>query len=96
MDSGEDMAKLYVPTIMRPHTDGQAMVELVGTTVEEVITCLIERYPAVGPKLRGEDGRLHGHVSVFLNDDDIRSLDGEQTQLGERDQVHVIQAMAGG
>jgi molybdopterin converting factor small subunit len=90
------MAKLYVPTIMRPHTEGQSAVELEGSTVEEVLTNLIERFPTVGPKLRRDDGKLHVHVSVFVNDEDIRSLDGQETKLDERDQVHLIQAMAGG
>lgn len=90
------MPKIFVPTIMRKHTENQATVEVSGGTVSEALENLIVSYPAVGDLLRSGDGQLRPHVNLFVNGDDIRVLDGEQTGLTDRDEVHVIPAMAGG
>jgi len=90
------MPKILVPTIMRKHTANNSSVEVDGSTVSEAIDNLTVTYPAVGELLRGSDGRLRAYVNVFVNGDDIRGLDGEQTGLTARDELLVLPAMAGG
>ncbi|OJF10541.1 MoaD/ThiS family protein [Couchioplanes caeruleus] len=90
------MPKIFVPTIMRKHTANQSAVEVAGSTVSEAIDNLLVSYPTVGELLRGSDGRLRAYLNVFVNGDDIRGLDGEQTGLTEKDEVLVLPAMAGG
>jgi molybdopterin converting factor small subunit len=90
------MPKIFVPTIMRKHTDNRATVEVSGGTVSEVFENFLASYPMARDLLRGSDGRLRPHINVFVNGDDIRGLDGEKTGLTDRDEVHVIPAMAGG
>jgi molybdopterin converting factor small subunit len=90
------MPKIFVPTIMRKHTDNKATVEVPGGTVSEVFENFLASYPMASDLLRSSDGRLRPHINVFVNGDDIRGLDGEKTGLTDRDEVHVIPAMAGG
>ncbi|GAB2715941.1 MoaD/ThiS family protein [Streptomyces bullii] len=90
------MPKIFVPTIMRKHTENRATVEVPGSTVSEVFENFLTSYPTVRDLLRGTDGRLRPHINVFVNGDDIRGLEGEKTGLTDRDEVHVIPAMAGG
>ncbi|WP_455353240.1 MoaD/ThiS family protein [Streptomyces sp. SYSU K217416] len=90
------MPRLFIPTIMRRHTDGRATAEVSGTTVAEAFEDFAARYPAVRSLLRDSAGRLLPHINVFVNGDDIRGLDGETTAVTDRDEVHVIPAMAGG
>jgi molybdopterin converting factor small subunit len=81
---------------MRKHADGLATLQLPGTTVSDVFGQFLARYPAAGALLRDAKGHLLPHINVFVNGDDIRWLDGEKTTVGDRDEVHVIPAMAGG
>ncbi|MFE9775266.1 MoaD/ThiS family protein [Streptomyces sp. NPDC005931] len=90
------MPKLFIPTIMRRHTDGKAVAEVSGVTVAEAFADFAARYPGVESMLRDSSGRMLPHINVFVNGDDIRVLDGEQTAVAARDEVHVIPAMAGG
>jgi sulfur-carrier protein len=90
------MAKLYVPTIMRKHVDGLGAVELPGASVSEIFSQFVSHHPAVEQSLRDTAGNLHRHINVFVNGQDIRQLDGEATTVSDRDEVHVIPAMAGG
>ncbi|HEX8347894.1 MAG TPA: MoaD/ThiS family protein [Actinoplanes sp.] len=90
------MPTILVPTIMRKHTANKSTVEVDGSTVSEAIDNLQARYPHIGELLRGTDGRLRAYVNVFVNGDDIRGLEGEQTGLTARDEILVLPAMAGG
>lgn len=90
------MAKVYLTSVIRRHVDGHATLDIPGTTVSDVLVRLEASYPAVTTHLRDTEGQLLFHVNVFVNGDDIRHLDGENTQLSEHDEVQVIPAMAGG
>jgi molybdopterin converting factor small subunit len=90
------MAKLYIPTIMRRSVDGNATLNLDGTTVAAVFDQLVQAYPQVRDQLLDATGHVRRHINVFVNDEDIRFLDGEATALDARDEVTVLPAMAGG
>jgi molybdopterin converting factor small subunit len=90
------MSTVRIPPTLRTATDGTKLVEVDGATVQEVVDNLIERYPSLAGQLLGSDGAVNRFVNVFLNDTDVRHLDGLATAVRERDSVVLLPAMAGG
>ena len=90
------MPSVKIPPVLRQHTDGQTEVELVGSTIGEVLQSLTTAHPETRPQLFGEDGELNRFVNVYLNDEDVRVLGGLGTAVGETDTVMILPAMAGG
>jgi molybdopterin synthase sulfur carrier subunit len=88
--------QVRVPTILRRHTGGEAVVEAQGSTLREVFDDLEARYPGFGPSLLQADGGLHRFVNVYVNDDDARYLGSLETELKEGDVVAILPAVAGG
>jgi molybdopterin synthase sulfur carrier subunit len=89
------MAVVRIPTVLRPHTGGEARVEVDGATVGEVIAGLVADNPALAERLL-EDGRIRGYVNVFVDDEDIRYLDGEATVVPAGVEISIMPAVAGG
>ncbi len=87
--------RVHIPTPMRPHTDGQATVEVGGATVQAVLDDLGRRFPALSQRLF-DNGELRRFVNVYLNDEDIRYLDNLATAVKDGDEVSIIPAVAGG
>jgi molybdopterin synthase sulfur carrier subunit len=90
------MATVRIPPVLRPKTGGQAEVEAAGETVGEVLRALTAAHPDTQTQLFGEDGDLNRYVNVYLNDEDVRVLDGLDTKASESDTVVILPAMAGG
>lgn len=82
--------------MLRPQTDGQAEVEASGGTVGELLRGLAERHPGTERQLFSSEGELNRYVNVYLNDEDVRLLDGLDTAVAESDTVVILPAMAGG
>jgi molybdopterin converting factor small subunit len=80
---------------MRQHADGQAVVEVAGTCVKEVLDNLGAKFPSITGRLF-ENGQVRRFVNVYLNDEDIRYLDSLQTALKDGDELSIIPAVAGG
>lgn len=91
-----NMPKVYLPTIMRRHTDGKATLVVSGDTVAKTLASLISSHPGLTSHLHDDEGKLRPYLNVFVNGDDIRALDGENTAVEDRDEVQLITAMAGG
>jgi molybdopterin converting factor small subunit len=85
-----------LPTVLRSAAGGQATVEAGGATVGEVFEDLIRQHPGLRSQLLTEDGELHRHLNVFLNDDDIRYLGKLEAKVGEDDTLTLMPAVAGG
>jgi molybdopterin synthase sulfur carrier subunit len=85
-----------IPAVLRPQVGGSKEVELVGATVGEVVTALTAQYPSLRSQLLTDDGGLNRFVNVYVNGQDVRYLDGLATAVGERDEVRLLPAMAGG
>ena len=79
----------------RPHADGQDKVEGQGATVGAVLGDVTARYPALKERLFEAD-ELRRFVNVYVNDEDIRFLDGLETPVAEADELSIIPAIAGG
>ena len=90
------MPTIKVPPVLRPQTDGEAEVSVDGGTVGEALRALADRYPATKDQLFSGDGDLNRYVNVYLNDEDVRVLDGLDTPVGESDTLVILPAMAGG
>jgi MoaD family protein len=90
------MATIRIPPVLRPQTGGQPEVEAGGSNVGEVLRALTSAHPDTESQLFGEDGDLNRYVNVYLNDEDVRVLDGLDTAVAESDTVVILPAMAGG
>jgi molybdopterin converting factor small subunit len=87
--------EVRVPTILRPLTGGQKTVEAAGSSLQEVITDLDASYPGIAERLVDESG-LRRFVNVYLNDEDVRFLDGLTTTVRDNDSITILPAVAGG
>jgi sulfur-carrier protein len=90
------MATVRIPPVLRPQTGGQSEVEAAGSDVGEVLRSLTAEHPGTEEQLFGEDGDLNRYVNVYLNDEDVRVLDGVGTSVKDGDTVVILPAMAGG
>ncbi len=85
-----------IPTTMRPLTGGQKLVELDAGSLSNVITALEVKHPGMGERLLDDDGALRKFVNIFVDDDDVRYLDGLDTKVADGWTVSIIPAVAGG
>jgi len=90
------MATVRIPPVLRQKTGGQPEVEADGANVGEVLRSLTASYPDTEEQLFGEDGELNRYVNVYLNDEDVRVLQGLETAVKDGDTVVILPAMAGG
>ena len=90
------MSVVKIPTVLRPQVGGNKEVELSGATVAELVDALTAQYPSLRAQLLTDDGGLNRFVNVYVNGQDVRYLDGLKTPVGERDEVRLLPAMAGG
>jgi MoaD family protein len=90
------MATVRIPPVLRPQTGGKPEVEVSGSNVGEVLRGLTSEHPDTQEQLFGEDGDLNRYVNVYLNDEDVRVLDGLETGVADSDTVVILPAMAGG
>jgi sulfur-carrier protein len=90
------MPTVKIPPVLRAHTGGEAEVGSDGATVGEVLRSLADRHPDTRSQLFSPDGELNRYVNVYLNDEDVRVLDGLDTAVANGDTVVILPAMAGG
>ena len=87
--------EVRIPTILRTYTDGAKLVEGSGDTLRTLITDLDGRHPGIADRIV-DGAALRRFVNVYLNDEDVRFLDGIDTALTDGDVVTVLPAVAGG
>ena len=88
--------KILIPTPLRPYTDKQEAVEASGTTVGELLADLTTKYSGLKAHLYNEQGKLRSFVNIYINDEDIRYLQKDQTPVSASDTVSIIPSVAGG
>tara|TARA_B100000949_G_scaffold20988_1_gene16121 strand:+ start:139 stop:429 length:291 start_codon:yes stop_codon:yes gene_type:complete len=88
--------KIMIPTPLRAYTAKRDVVEAEGATVGELLATMTAEYTDLRKHLYSEDGKLRSFVNVYLNDDDIRYLEKEQTPVKPGDTVSIIPSVAGG
>ncbi len=88
--------KIVVPTPMQRYTMNRDEVEVGGATVASALRHLVENYPDLQKHLFGEDGKLRHFVNVYVNDDDSRHLQGDETPVQDGDTLTIVPSIAGG
>jgi molybdopterin/thiamine biosynthesis adenylyltransferase/rhodanese-related sulfurtransferase/molybdopterin converting factor small subunit len=87
---------IHIPTPLRPFTDKRESVEVSGGTVGELLADLTKKYEGLRKHLYADDGRLRNFVNVYLNDEDIRYLQKENTPVKPGDSLSIVPSVAGG
>jgi molybdopterin converting factor small subunit len=87
---------IHIPTPLRPFTDKKESVEVTGATVGELLADLTKKHEGLKKHLYTDDGRLRNFVNVYLNDEDIRYLEKEQTPVKAGDSLSIVPSVAGG
>ncbi|MFD3945816.1 MoaD/ThiS family protein [Streptomyces sp. NPDC058579] len=87
--------EVRIPTILRTYTDGEKSVEASGGTLAELFADLEKRHAGIEDRIV-DKGQLRRFVNVYLNDEDVRFLDGIETKLADGDSVTILPAVAGG
>jgi molybdopterin/thiamine biosynthesis adenylyltransferase/rhodanese-related sulfurtransferase/molybdopterin converting factor small subunit len=90
------MAKILIPTPLRPYTDKQDAVDASGATVGELLADLTTKHAGLKAHLYNDQGKLRSFVNIYVNDEDIRYLQKEQTSVKTGDTVSIIPSVAGG
>lgn len=90
------MATVKIPPVLRAQTGGESQVPLEGDDVGTVLRALAEAHPGTQKQLFDEAGELNRYVNIYLNDEDVRVLDGLGTSVAESDTIVILPAMAGG
>ncbi len=90
------MAKILIPTPLRQYACKPSAVEIPGATVGEALEALLSAHPDLRKHLYNEQGKLRAFVNLYLNDDDVRYLQHEQTPVGDADTLSIVPSIAGG
>ncbi len=90
------MPVLRIPTPLRPYAGGKSEIQVHGRTVAEALEELTGQHPALKQHLYTENGELRAFVNLFLNDEDIRYLQGVETPLADSDRLMILPSIAGG
>jgi molybdopterin synthase sulfur carrier subunit len=90
------MATVRIPPVLRASVGGEKELTADGSSVGEILRSLADDHPQTQSQLFAADGGLNRYVNVYLNDEDVRVLDGLDTSVGEADTLVILPAMAGG
>jgi len=88
--------KVRVPTPLQKITKNQAEVAVNGGSIKELIENLEKNFPGMKERLCDESGKLRRFINIYVNEEDIRFLQRDETQLKDGDEVSIIPAIAGG
>jgi MoaD family protein len=90
------MATIKIPPVLRASVGGEREVNADGANVGEILRNLASSHPATESQIFSAEGELNRYVNVYLNDEDVRVLEGLQTAVGDGDTLVILPAMAGG
>lgn len=90
------MPKVKIPPVLRAQTGGESMIAVDASDIGGALRALCSAHPGVEKQIFDGEGALNRYVNVYVNDEDVRLLDGLDTPVGEGDTVVILPAMAGG
>jgi molybdopterin converting factor small subunit len=90
------MATVRIPPVLRASVGGEKELQAEGDSVGEILRSVVESHPDTQSQLFSSEGELNRYVNVYLNDEDVRVLDGLDTSVGASDTLVILPAMAGG
>jgi molybdopterin synthase sulfur carrier subunit len=85
-----------IPTPLQQFTRSQSAVQVDGTTIHAVLEALDQNFPGIRERLCDDRGAIRKFINLYINDEDIRFMDGEKTVVKDGDEVAIIPAIAGG
>lgn len=88
--------KVRIPTPLQKLTKNQSEVACNASNIDEIISQLENQFPGIKERLCDPDGKLRRFINVYVNEEDIRFLEGPQTKLKDGDDISIIPAIAGG
>jgi len=88
--------KILVPTPLRQYAGKQSTVNVQAATVGEALSSLTSAYPYLRKHLYNDEGKLRAFVNLYLNDEDVRYLQQDQTTVNEGDTLSIVPSIAGG
>ena len=89
-------SKIRIPTPLRKLTNNEELVEVNAATIGDAINELQSRYPGIKERLVDDSGAVRRFVNVYVNEEDIRFLENQNTKLKDGDEISIIPAIAGG
>jgi molybdopterin synthase sulfur carrier subunit len=90
------MATIRIPAPLRKLIGGEEEIKTFGKDVYECLTLLCLSYPAITERILDGNGDIRRFINVFVNDEDIRFLQGDDTPIKEEDTISIVPAIAGG
>ena len=90
------MPVLRIPTPLRSYTSGQSEVNVSGSNISEALADLTKQFPAIKPHLFHEDGNLRPFVNLFVGENNIKDLQGIDTEIKDGEKIMLIPSIAGG
>ena len=90
------MIKVRIPTPLRPMTGGKGEVEAQASNIQSLIASLNGQFPGIKERVCDEKGEIRRFVNIYLNEEDIRFMQGKDTPLKDGDEVSIVPAIAGG
>lgn len=90
------MATLIIPTPLRKYTEDQATFKTDAITIAQAIEELTQEFPNISPQILDANGKVRSFIKIFVGEDDIRALDGDETVLEDNTVVSIVPAIAGG
>jgi len=94
--TGKALVEVRIPSVLRQYTGGARSVRVAATSVAELLRTLDQRYPGLAAAITDADGRLHEHIGIFIDDEDIRYRQDLATPLQGGEVVHLIFSLGGG
>jgi MoaD family protein len=96
IDSSHSSALVRLPLALREEAGGASTVAVACDSVDQALSALSARYPTLRRHLFDETGALRAHVNVFVNRDELRTLDGIATRVRPGDEISIVPSIAGG
>ncbi len=90
------MTTVRIPSPLRRYTNGQAKVTVPAGDISTLIDNLEAAYPGLKGRLCDESGQIKRFINIFVNENEIRTLQGEASAVTDADEVSIVPAMAGG
>lgn len=90
------MIRVRIPTPLRPLTKNQGEVDVAAASIAAMVETLEAAYPGIKDRLCDDSGELRRFVNIYVNEEDIRFLQGKDTALKAGDEVSIVPAIAGG
>ena len=88
--------KVRIPTPLMKLTNNQAEISAEGATIADILNNLESQFPGIKERICEENGTPRRFINIYLNEEDIRFLEGEKTKIKDGDEISIIPAIAGG